>query len=47
MSGLVALAFVLAAIGTGIEAVRGRSFGWAGLCLLRVGLAAPAVAVVT
>jgi hypothetical protein len=47
MAGLVALLFVLAAIGTGIEAVRGRSFGWAGLCLLCVGFAVPAVAVVT
>lgn len=47
MATFIALAFVLAAIGCGIEAVKGRSWGWAGLCVLCVGLAAPAVAVVT
>ena len=47
MAGIVALLFVLAAIGCGIEAVKGRSFGWAGLCLLCAGFAVPAVAAVT
>ncbi|MCW6003841.1 hypothetical protein K1W54_04490 [Micromonospora sp. CPCC 205371] len=46
MAGVVALLFVLAAIGCGIEAIKGRSWGWAGLCALCVGLAAPAVAAV-
>lgn len=43
MASLVALLFVLAAIGCGIEAVRARSFGWAGLCLLAAAFALPAV----
>jgi hypothetical protein len=47
VAAFVALAFALAVIGTAIEAVKGRSWGWAGLCALCVGLAAPAVAAVT
>lgn len=47
MAGVVALLFVLAAIGTAIEAVKGRSFGWAGLCVLCAAFAVPAVAAAT
>lgn len=43
MAGLVALLLVLAVIGTAIEAVKARSFGWAGLCLLAAAFALPAV----
>lgn len=46
MAGVVALLFVLAAIGCGIEAFRARSFGWAGLCLFAAAFALPAVKVV-